>query len=219
MNTNEHEWKAPTRRTLLRAIGAAPVVAAASGVDAAAQAGKPAPDAPYQGKFFSAREWRTVCALCDLILPADEHSGSAVQAGVPQFIDDWIDFRKKEDGTDKLATEIQGGLAWLDQESFRLFGKNFADAEAAQQKQILDRIAWPERAAPEDHVRALFFNQFRDLTVSGFYSSPAGVADLPYLGNRAIAEWKGCDPQVWALIEARLKNGYKGLGGEVKAGG
>jgi hypothetical protein len=56
----------------------------------------------------------------------------------------------------------------------------------------------------------------RDLTVSGFFSSKMGVADLPYLGNKAVAEWKGCDPRVWAVIEERMKNGYKGLGGEVK---
>jgi len=32
-------------------------------------------------------------------------------------------------------------------------------------------------------------------------------------------DWKGCDPEVWSVIEERLKNGYKGLGGEVKAEG
>jgi hypothetical protein len=31
-----------------------------------------------------------------------------------------------------------------------------------------------------------------------------------------VAEWKGCDPKVWAAIEERMKNGYQGLGGEVK---
>ena len=70
--------------------------------------------------------------------------------------------------------------------------------------QLLDRIAWPERAAAEDHYWVLFFNRFRDLTVGGFFSSEAGVADLPYLGNKAVAEWKGCDPAVWAIIEKRL---------------
>jgi hypothetical protein len=43
------------------------------------------------------------------------------------------------------------------------------------------------------------------------------VADLPYLGNKAVAEWQGCDPKVWAVIEERMKNGYQGVGGEVKA--
>jgi hypothetical protein len=112
--------------------------------------------------------------------------------------------------------EVLGGLAWLDREAERLGGKSFADAGAPQQKQILDRIAWPERAAPEDHRWVAFFNRFRDLTVSGFYSSKPGVADLPYLGNQAVMEWKGCPPDVWAVIEKRMKEGYRGLGGEAK---
>jgi gluconate 2-dehydrogenase gamma chain len=157
-----------------------------------------------------------VHALSDLIVPADERSGSASEAGVPEFIDDWLDFRRHEDGTDSQVTQIQGGLAWLDRESIRLFGKDFADAVASEQRQILDRIAWPARAAAADARWARFFSRFRDLTVSGFFSSKMGVADLPYLGNRPVAQWKGCDPEVWAKIEERMKNGYKGLGGEVK---
>ena len=154
--------------------------------------------------------------LCDLIVPADERSGSATQAGVPEFIDDWLDFRKQEDGNDDLAAHILGGLAWLDRESSRLFSKSFAGAAPDRQKEILDRVAWPERAVAEDRRWAAFFSRFRDLTLKGFYSSKMGIADLPYLGNTAVPEWKGCDPAVWAKIEERMKNGYKGLGGEVK---
>jgi hypothetical protein len=110
-----------------------------------------------------------------------------------------------------------GGLAWIDRESNKLFEKNFVDVDAAQQKQILDRIAWPDRASKEDHPGVVFFSKFRDLTVSGFFSSKVGVHDLPYLGNTAVPEWKGCDPKVWAVIEDRMKNGYKGVAGpEVK---
>ncbi len=135
---------------------------------------------------------------------------------MPEFIDDWLDFRKQEDGNANLTAQIQGGLMWLDRESLRLFSKNFRDAASGEQKQILDRVAWPAKAAPEDAAWVHFFSRFRDLTASGFASSKMGVADLPYLGNRAIAEWKGCDPAVWAIIEERMKNGYKGLGGEVQ---
>jgi gluconate 2-dehydrogenase gamma chain len=109
-----------------------------------------------------------------------------------------------------------GGLAWLDREALKLSGKSFADAATAQQTQILDRIAWPERAAAELHPWVAFFNKFRDLTASGFFSSKMGVRDLPYLGNVAVTEWKGCDPEVWAKIEERMKTGYKGVGGEAK---
>jgi gluconate 2-dehydrogenase gamma chain len=198
-----------SRRELFQIAGAAPAMAAATAGAGLAQT-REAHQGPYQRKVFDDRDWQTVRVLCDLIVPADERSGSATQAGVPEFIDDWLDFRKQQDGNDDLAAQILGGLAWLDRQ-------NFAHAGADGQKQILDRIAWPERAAPEDRRWAAFFSKFRDLTLNGFYSSKMGVADLPYLGNTAVEEWKGCDPAVWAKLEERMKNGYKGLGGEVKA--
>lgn len=187
------------RRALLQAIAAAPALAAA----AAAQTTPPKP--AYPRKVFDAHQWRTVQVLCDLILPADERSPGASHAGVPEFIDDWIDFRTREEGNDRLMSEILGGLTWLDRESHRLLARDFASAAPAEQKQLLDRIAWPERAAEEDHRWVAFFNRFRDLTVSGFYSSPSGIADLPYLGNKAVVEWKGCDPAIWAIVEKRLE--------------
>ncbi len=202
-----------SRRELFQVLGSVPAVAAVTAGTAQAQTHAPA---PFKRKVFDDRQWRTVHVLCDLIIPADERSGSATQAGVPEFIDDWLDFRKQEDGNDNLAAEILGGLAWLDRESLRLFEKSFADAGGDHQKQILDRVAWPARASADDKRWAAFFSRFRDLTAAGFFSSKMGVADLPYLGNVAVMEWKGCDPAVWAKIEERMKNGYKGLGGEVK---
>jgi gluconate 2-dehydrogenase gamma chain len=204
-----------SRRELFQVIGSVPAVAALSAGPALAQTHKP-PLAAYQRKIFDEHQWRTLRVICDLIIPADEHSGSASQAGVGEFIDDWLDFRKHEDGNEDLAAQILGGLVWLDCESTRLFAKPFAGASVSQQKQILDRIAWPERAAPEDRRWAAFFSKVRDLTSSGFFSSDMGIRDLPYLGNTAVAEWKGCDPTVWAKIEERMQQGYKGLGGDVK---
>jgi len=201
-----------SRRSLFQIAGS--LAALSSGTAQAQDREHAAPT--YKRQTFDDRQWHTVRVLCDLIVPADEHSGSATQAGVPEFIDDWLAFRKEEDGNDDLAAQILGGLAWLDLESARLFGKPFAGAAPAQQKQILDRIAWPERAAEADRRWAAFFSKFRDLTLNGFYSSKIGIADLPYLGNTAVAEWKGCDPAVWARIEQRMRDGYKGLGGEVK---
>ena len=45
-----------------------------------------------------------------------------------------------------------------------------------------------------------WFNAFRDLTASGFWSSAMGVKDLEYLGNTMVAEWKGCPPAVLAKL-------------------
>jgi hypothetical protein len=206
-----------TRRNLIQILGIAPAAAAAQTQAEHTHAEPPAPaKKAYQRKVFNDHQWRTVQVLCDIIIPADEHSGSATAAGVPEFIDDWLDFRTHEDGNQNFAAGVLGGLAWLDLESTSLFQKEFAEAPPAQQSQILDRIAWPARAATVDRRWADFFTRFRDLTVSGFFSSKMGVADLPYLGNKAVAEWKGCDPKVWAVIEQRMKNGYKGLAGDVK---
>lgn len=204
-----------SRRGLFQIVGSVPALAAATAGSGLAQTRQTHPST-YQRKVFNDHDWRTVRVLCDLIVPADERSGSATQAGVPEFIDDWLDFRKEQDGNDDLTARLLGGLAWLDRESSRLFQRAFAEAGLDGQKRILDRIAWPERAAPEDRRWAAFFTRFRDLTLNGFYSSKVGIADLPYLGNVAVPEWKGCDPAVWAVLEERMKNGYKGLGGEVK---
>jgi len=204
-----------SRRELFQIAGSVPALAAVTAGASLAQTHE-AHSGTYRRKVFDDHDWHTVRVLCDLIIPADERSGSATQAGVPEFIDDWLDFRKQEDGNDDLTAHILGGLVWLDRESSRLFNKAFADAAPDRQKEILDRIAWPERASAEDRRWAAFFSRFRDLTLNGFYSSKMGIADLPYLGNTAVPEWKGCDPAVWAKIEERMKNGYKGLGGEVK---
>jgi gluconate 2-dehydrogenase gamma chain len=217
---NQPESPDVSRRDLFQIIGTVPAMAAVA-VTASAQkheahahgaaTGSGAPSGPYQRKTFDDRQWRTVCVLCDLIIPADERSGSATQAGVPEFLDDWIAFRTEQDGNQDFRAELFGGLMWLDRESNRLFEKSFAEAALDQQKQIIDRIAYPKKTAKEDQAWATFFNHFRSLTVSGFFSSKMGVADLPYLGNTVVVEWKGCDPKVWAILEERMKNGYKGI--------
>jgi hypothetical protein len=163
---------------------AAPPLSAAT--SAAAQAG-----GAYKRKVLDEHEWKTVRVLSDIIIPADERSGSATDAGVPEFIEDWLDFK----GGHVLA-KIRGGLTWLDVECNRHFTHDFVDSSNAQQKQILDRIAYPKQSAPEDAAGVAFFNALRDLVVSGFFSSKVGVKDLPYLGNQMLSEWNGCPAEV-----------------------
>lgn len=207
-----------SRRGLFQIVGAVPALAAMTAESIAAQHNhgqtseqENASKKLYQRQSFDDHQWKTVCVLCDLILPADDRSGSATDAGVPEFLDDWIAFRTEQDGNEDLQAEIFGGLMWLDREANEKFQKDFADASADQKKQILDRIAYPKKAAKEDHAWVVFFDEFRSLTVGGFFSSKMGVKDLPYLGNTAVPEWKGCDPKVWAIVEDRMKNGYHGI--------
>lgn len=110
-------------------------------------------------------------------------------------MDDWLEFR----GGPQLDS-IRGGITWLDLECNRQFGHDYLGCTQTQQKQILDRIAYPKHAAPEDAAGVAFFNRLRDLVVSGFFSSKMGVQDLPYLGNQMLASWDGCPPEVLAKL-------------------
>lgn len=144
--------------------------------------------ATYAPKFFTTHEWETVRLLVDLIIPRDERSGSATDAGVPEFMD-FIMLDKPE-----LQHPMRGGLAWLDTESRERFGKTFVACTAADRTAILDDIAWPARARPEMSHGVAFFSSFRDLTASGFWSSKMGIEDLGYRGNTWVREWTGCPP-------------------------
>ncbi len=202
------------RRDLLKAMTAVPAAAlvpstpaaAMTGMGHAAQRAAVQAAKAYQRKVFDYHEWKTVRILSDLIIPADYRSGSATEAGVPEFIDDWLDFEGGE-----LLAQIRGGLVWLDVECNRRFSHDFADCAEAQQKQILDRIAYPKKAAPEDANAVSFFNNLRDLVSSGFFSSKIGVKDLPYLGNQMVADWTGCPAEVAKSIESNLEKRGVGL--------
>jgi gluconate 2-dehydrogenase gamma chain len=139
-------------------------------------------------QFFTPHEFATVALLADLVIPADERSGGTSDAGVPAYID--FSLREVEEETMRLA--MRGGLAWLDAESGRRFGRTFVDAAPAQRIAILDDIAWPARAAPALANGAAFFSDFRDLVATAFWSSRVGVRDLQYQGNVPRPEWTGC---------------------------
>lgn len=143
----------------------------------------------YEPKFFTPAEWRTVRLLADLVIPRDARSGSASDAAVPEFIDFTVDDREHH------QVPIRGGLEWLDDECLKRFGQRFVDCTDAQHAEILDAIAWPDRAEPEVSQGVAFFNRFRDLVATGFFTSRMGIEDLQYMGNTYVTEWIGCPPE------------------------
>lgn len=185
-----------TRREALVALGALAVGAALGGVAPAVyervvRKTRVAVESPtaFQPEFFTPHEWDTVRVLVDIVIPADERSGSATDAGVPEFMDFMLIERES------MQVPMRGGLRWLDAESFERFGASFIDAAPEQRTAILDDIAWPARARPEMAQGVEFFNRFRDLTAAGFFSSKMGVEDLPYVGNKVLTEWTGCSDE------------------------
>ena len=140
----------------------------------------------YEPTFFTPHEWETVRVLVDLVIPRDGRSGSATDAGVPEF----MDFVLGDEPSRRTA--MRGGLAWLDHECHDRYGKTFVASADAERAAVLDDIAWPNKAKPAVASGVAFFNAFRDLTASGFWSSKMGVQDLRYMGNVVVPEWKGC---------------------------
>jgi gluconate 2-dehydrogenase gamma chain len=159
--------------------------AAGTGAAGASTVGQPGfPGAPLQ--FFTEHEMETVRTLVDIVIPKDDRSGSATEAGVPEFMDFMMHERES------ARPGMRGGLAWLDRETRDRFGKTFVACSAAERTAVLDDIAWPDRARPEMEHGTRFFTSFRDLTAAGFWSSKMGVEDLQYMGNRPQASWDGC---------------------------
>lgn len=150
--------------------------------------------ARFEPKFFTAHEWETVRVLVDLVIPKDERSGSATDAGVPEFMDFMLEERAS------MQTPMRGGLAWLDAECGRRSGKTFVACAESERRAVLEDIAWPEKARPELSHGVAFFHSFRDLTASGFWSSKMGVEDLQYIGNTFVPEWQGCPPAAQAKL-------------------
>ena len=178
------------RREAVGAMAAAALTAAFKWTPAeaarAATLAREALKAPYAATFFTPHEWETVRVLVDIVIPRDERSGSATDAGVPEFMDFMMGDRP--DG----QIPMRGGLAWLDNECFERFGKTFLGSAATERSAVLDDIAWPKKAKAEHSQGVAFFNMFRDMTASGFWSSKIGITDLDYRGNEFVREWTGC---------------------------
>jgi len=154
----------------------------------------------FQAKFFTPHELETVRVLADIVIPRDERSGSATDAGVPEFMDFMMN--ERVDG----QTPMRGGLGWLDNESRERFNKTFKECVEQERRAIVDDIAFPKRAKAEHSHGVAFFNMFRDLTASGFYSSKIGIADLDYQGNEFLTSWTGCPDAALKKLDVRYSD-------------
>jgi hypothetical protein len=196
---------AMNRRQLLQLLGSAPLAAGFAWTEAEAfEASRLARQAREDGaaftpQFFTPDEYAAVAVLADLIIPADERSGGASDAGVPEFIDFMM--------VDQPARQVpmRGGLAWLDQECNARFAKTFVAASGDERRQVLDDISGLEPARADQSHGVAFFRPFRDLTATGFWTSRIGIGDLQYMGNTLVPEWNGCPEE--ALRKLGLTGG------------
>jgi hypothetical protein len=139
--------------------------------------------------FFTDEERKKLDVLVDIIIPKDEISSSASEEGVPDF----IEFMMKDQPS--YQTPMRGGLMWLDHFSEDHYGKLFMALSENERMEVIDAIAWPEKAKPEVDTGVKFFNMLRNLTATGFFTTEVGLKDLGYVGNRANV-WDGVPEEV-----------------------
>ena len=159
------------RRAFLQAALAA---AAASGAGIACSRNR----TPW--RFFALDEARTLAALADQIIPADQDPGAS-WAGVVNYID-----RQLCGPFEHLQQTYRQGLSGVDQSSRSIYSKTFADLDSTQQIDIMHRLEgahapgeiWQRASSGE------FFSLVVDHTMQGFYGDPR------HGGNREGVSWK-----------------------------
>lgn len=161
----------------------------------------------YTVKYFNEHEFRTLERLAELIVPADEAGLSGREGGAPEF----IDLLSSENA--ELAGTFTGGVLWLDNAMHARHGTRFVEAPEEQQTGLLDTLVAAEREETERDTRwetheyrrfsifgvqtpsaarrgVRFFDWARRLIVDAYYTSPAGIKDLGFMGNASHTEYK-----------------------------
>jgi hypothetical protein len=152
-------------------------------------------------KFFTEQELAMVSILVDIVIPKDEVSGSASEAKVP----DYIEFMMKDQPANQTA--FRGGLMWINLQAFERFSKPFAEISADQRMEIIDEIAWPDKASKDVETGVKFFNLLRNMTISGFYTTEMGFKDIGYVGNKPNV-WEGVPQDVMDQYGLSLEEKY-----------
>jgi gluconate 2-dehydrogenase gamma chain len=186
-----------SRRDLIKSLGltaagsmlrAVPLAAAetahrrVSAHKAASSAGE------YTPKFFPEHQYKTLRALCDAIIPPDQESGGALEAGAPEFID-LLTSENKD-----LQLQFGGGIMWLDATCTERYGRTYLQCASGQRTEMLDLIAFRKNAEKDPSLSpgVEFFSTLRKYTADGFFTSEIGIKYLGYIGNTYLKEFPGC---------------------------
>ena len=136
-------------------------------------------------QFFENSELGKIKRLANLILPPNEEKlgnldfpptigGTIEEAKVPEF----IEFMAKD--FPSIQTQMRGGLMWLDNHTNKTYGNDFINCSEDQQLQVLDQIAYPDPDASEQKQEVKFFSLVRNLVMTGYFTSEAGIKELGY---------------------------------------
>jgi hypothetical protein len=203
------------QRLALGALGAAAVPGwvtdlAAHTIRHAERAPRPAAGGEWKPKALTPYQSELVAVVAELIIPTTDTPGARA-AKVHEFVDAVL-FDAKPATREKFLN----GLGWLDRQSRGRFDTDFIKAAPAQQTALLtllsvavdadragagarDASPAPASAAPRtdgspDPVAVDFFRSMKSMTITGYYTSEAGMrAELDDDGNLFFEDYLGCD--------------------------
>lgn len=147
------------------------------------------PDPNWKPLFFDAHHSETVEVLTELIIPATSTPGAKAA-----LVNRFIDLMLNDEAAERKKSFLQG-LSWLDGRALQLHHAPFIGLAADDQKAILTPLADPENKNPEDQPGVRFFQEIKDLTIFGYYTSKIGMEqELEYGGDDYHTEFPGaCD--------------------------
>ena len=143
------------------------------------------PNAPL---FFTPKEFATLDALTELLIPKDEHSPGAHEAGVAAYIDRSV----AEAFLPENKTSWRKGLAAIDQEATTTHQASFLGISRNRQTELLTKLVAAEHDPKSDAEK--FFTQLKQTTAFAYYSSSVGIHhDMNYKGNVLLDKFVGYD--------------------------
>lgn len=196
--THETEQSGLNRRDALRAIvrsvGAAAsavwvsdlmVLAEEQAVHAHLLSVVPQGSGAWSPSVLSAQQMATVGTLVELIIPTTDTPGARA-ALVDRFIDGVL-----STATPVVRDRFTDGLTWLDARSTALFNTSFHPSTAAQQTDLLTRLA--AEPSSEEVAGIQFFTALKSMTITGYYSTEIGLRqELGDDGVLMAASFPGC---------------------------
>ena len=142
--------------------------------------------AAYRYTYFDPEDVRTLDALTETILPADEHSPGASAARVCEYLDVIV-----ADASPEIKHLWKQGIQAANDLAANSFGKAFADCSSEHKVAVLSEVAGSED--PQGTFEEQFFHALKRATIDGYYTSKIGIhQDLEYQGNKAMHEFPGC---------------------------
>jgi len=127
---------------------------------------------------------------------------------VHDFIDEWVSAPYEPCRKDSVI--ILAGLDRLSEDAQTRFGEALSELSGDRVEPLcraladMGEVLGPDVKQDTEHTTTTgFFSRFRKLVTIGYFTTPVGMQDLGYVGNRPLISYDG--PPAEALRKAGVK--------------